>query len=80
MSLPKFSDYNNASIARPLTEAAFTKQHYQAIADILKKERRLSKGNIGPEDAIDNIALALAKLFEADNSNFRRTQFINACK
>lgn len=53
-----------------ITEA-FTKKHYIAIAKII------SKHNSGGQ--LSELVTALADMFAADNSNFDRARFIDAC-
>lgn len=62
-----------------LQEAAFTRQHYEAVAAILKKE---SQGATTREekDTIHRIASALADIFARDNSRFDRGFFMNKCE
>ena len=53
---------------------AFTKQHYIAIAKIIK-----DAADTGEVNTAEKIANKLADLFASDNSQFRREQFLNAC-
>jgi len=52
---------------------AFTKQHYEAVAAILRERNR----ELG--DA-DTLVQRFADLFEQDNELFKREQFLRACR
>ena len=56
-----------------LTEA-FTRQHYEAIADVIRHEIE----NAGPEteDALIRVAEKLATMFKNDNPRFDAGRFI----
>lgn len=60
---------------RELDEAAFSRQHYQAIADILKKS---AKGRTGETEIIQEIGEKLADLFVQDNPRFDAPKFYAA--
>ncbi len=61
---------------KEMDEAAFSRQHYLAIAQILQKTRRsdLTK----PQDIIDSIGNQLIRLFQKDNPNFDIDKFAKA--
>ncbi|MBM4075814.1 MAG: hypothetical protein FJ267_09245 [Planctomycetes bacterium] len=67
------------SFSSHLVEAAFTRQHYQALAAVIKKARQHHPGG-NADSALDMIAGELAQLFARDNPNFRADQFVNATK
>jgi hypothetical protein len=86
--------YVHGRVFRPkekLKMPSFTAKHYQAIADVIHKERvKIKTTNLhrdGEPDAITENALlqtnaftlAMAKLFEQDNPKFKQMQFIAAC-
>jgi hypothetical protein len=52
-----------------LNEVSFTKKHYIAIANILKKSKNKNE-----------IVESIAELFASDNPNFNKDLFIRACK
>jgi hypothetical protein len=67
---------------------SFTAKHYQAIADVIYKERKairdaaqkIPHNNEGLLLEQTNIfTLAMSKLFENDNPKFKQMQFIAAC-
>jgi hypothetical protein len=55
-------------VAPQVITEAFTRQHYVAIANIFKNN-----------GTVESIAESLADLFEQDNAQFRRAQFLKAC-
>lgn len=61
-----------------LTEMAFTRQHYVAIAEILKRAAKEYSSSEGPY-AVEQIARDLADLFKRDNPSFDRQRFLSAC-
>jgi hypothetical protein len=48
----------------------FTKQHFQAIADLIKNSDASDKAKIAQD---------LVKLFQADNDRFDAQRFLKAC-
>lgn len=60
----------------PLTEA-FTRQHYVAIATVLKQARTQHPA---AASALDMVASKLADVFAQDNPNFRPDQFLKATR
>jgi len=56
-----------------MEEASFSRQHYQAIADILSQHVEGESG-----DAISSVAADMADLFETDNPRFDRSKFMSA--
>lgn len=58
-----------------MDEASFSRQHYQAIADILKGA---VKGEAGETEVISEIANKLVELFRQDNPRFDATKFLSA--
>ena len=59
-----------------LTEA-FTRQHYEAVARILKARRVNASGE--SELILNTIANDLADLFKDDNPRFDKGFFLNKC-
>ena len=65
------------------SKTMFTRKHYQAIAEIIKK--RIGDGFTGTDydegwnDAIRGIVPNLADYFKQDNSRFNRGKFLAAC-
>ena len=53
----------------------FAKRHYEAIAEAMQEAR--SCDAIDQHDCVLNV---LADMFAADNSQFKRERFINACQ
>jgi len=62
----------------------FTKQHYEAVARILKRQRKIEASNMAPFSAlgafgvIDDLTSEFATLFEGDNEAFNRKRFLEA--
>lgn len=56
-----------------MEESAFSRQHYQAIADILSQHVESDSS-----EAVSAIAGDIADLFETDNPNFDRDKFMDA--
>jgi hypothetical protein len=55
----------------------FTRGHYEAVAEILRRRRRgLYKG--GPHELLDELISEFAALFEGDNEAFSRKRFLEA--
>ena len=52
----------------------FTRQHYKAIAEIIKSNR-----GDGVEYTLDQVASKLADFFAGDNQRFNRNKFMEAC-
>lgn len=52
----------------------FSKRHYERIAYILRRRVRYSES-----EAVNQIALDLAEMFEEDNPKFNRWRFEYAC-
>lgn len=61
-----------------ITEA-FTKQHYEAIADEVKTLVDLFEDNSGDIDAVQAFAERLATVFKNDNPRFDKQRFLKAC-
>lgn len=60
----------------------FTRQHYKAIAEIIKAQKDLTGVFAGKQFAaqkIDDIATGLADYFAKDNPRFDRDKFLQAC-
>lgn len=60
----------------------FTKQHYEAIAKIIKQEIEWSESYQTEgvrTNTCKHIALDLAQYFESDNPRFDRKRFLEAC-
>lgn len=55
----------------------FTRQHYKAIAEIIKKNN--TKEKVSARLVCLDIAYDLQKHFAKDNSRFDRVKFIRAC-
>jgi len=51
-----------------INEAAFSKQHYNAVAKILKESRN-----------VRDVVYKLADMFESDNPKFDKENYIKAC-
>lgn len=49
-------------------DEAFTRQHFQKIADVIKKN-----------ESKENLVAALCDMFKADNPNFKEDLFRKAC-
>lgn len=65
-----------------LQESAFTRQHYEAVAAIIKKVRSTTttpQANANAEVAINRIMEQLADYFKRDNPRFDVGFFINKC-
>jgi hypothetical protein len=64
-----------------MTNPAFQRRHYQAIADAIKAERDSNGAVNGFSSALDSHRLAdrLVSLFASDNPNFDRARFLKAC-
>lgn len=63
---------------------AMSRKHYREAADVIRGEVLIAEGS--PEivrdaqlAALEAVADGLARMFKADNSNFRREQFMEAC-
>jgi hypothetical protein len=69
--------YALSPYSRPLHEAAFGRQHYEAIAKILKDA--MGHGSDSNE-AVEDIANKFADLFARDNPRFDRGFFLNKCR
>ena len=73
------------------TLAKFSAQHYNAIAKDIREEfpidltphepayHRMRQDNMERRTALVNLALRLAKRFEADNKRFEPLKFLDAC-
>ena len=60
----------------------FTRQHYKAIAEIIREQKehvRVFTGHMMAEAACKDIAAQLADYFAKDNPRFDREKFLNAC-
>lgn len=59
----------------------FTKQHYEAIAEIIHKRtpRKDRIGQLVPNETAVLIAADLADYFIQDNPQFDRERFLSAC-
>lgn len=64
------------SFSTHLTEA-FTRQHYQALALVIKKARQMHTSG-DADAALTMVTEELAQMFAKDNPNFRPDQFIKA--
>jgi hypothetical protein len=65
-----------------VTEMAFTRQHYVAIARIIKDTKNDYSGEASARGAIaalKQVANDLASFFKQDNSSFDKERFLNAC-
>ena len=51
----------------------FTKQHYEAVAEILKRQRRVTLQQRG---ALDEVISEFCARFEADSQSFDRDRFL----
>lgn len=60
---------------REMDEAAFSRQHYESIARILKND---AQPGVDAETLVQDIAEDLADLFAQDNPNFDREKFLKA--
>jgi hypothetical protein len=60
-------------------QEAFTRQHYQAVANVIKKARHMHTSSDATA-ALNMVVTEMADMFAADNPNFRKDQFINATK
>ena len=68
---------------------AMSRKHYREVAEVIKNnldDLRLLENNGTPpavtryaRDVVQSVANDLAVVFKADNSNFRRDQFMEAC-
>lgn len=63
---------------------SLSRKHYQAIADIIKDQLVLSQPLSDQQDdgavvAVNDLAIQLSNYFKADNSNFDRFRFLEAC-
>lgn len=56
---------------------AFTKQHYQALAGVIKKARQMHTSS-DADAALNMVVGELAQMFAKDNPNFRPDQFVKA--
>lgn len=61
---------------------ALTKQHYKAIAEIIKRQikRYCTQGRYGCANGVESVSIKLADYFEQDNSRFNRQKFLDACE
>jgi len=66
----------------------FSKRHYEAIADVLRKEKELLLDNVETFGSsqinpllteVSVIEESLIELFRSDNENFSAMRFENAC-
>ena len=57
---------------------AFTRQHYKAIAEIIKTREDLPYGSVYRQ-ATSDIANDLSDYFASDNKRFDRGRFLSAC-
>lgn len=58
---------------------AFTRQHYEAMAIIIKKAHR-AHPSTDANAALNMVVDEMVKVFKADNPNFSPDQFIKATK
>lgn len=64
--------------SKEMNEASFSRQHYQAIADILKEVYRNNEEEPVTKTIITDIGTKLIELFKKDNPRFDETRFRNA--
>lgn len=81
-----FKDYTAYLKEKPVP--SFTQKHYQAIANVIHKERqairaaaqKIPHSNEGLLlEQTNVITLAMSKLFQEDNPKFKQMTFIAAC-
>jgi hypothetical protein len=65
---------------KEMDEAAFSRQHYYAIAEILKKAMDNSEHKEESYPVIQEIRQSLIELFSKDNPNFNKDRFLAAAK
>lgn len=58
---------------------AFTRQHYQALAAVIKKARH-THASSDAEAALNMVVDELATMLASDNPNFRKDQFVKAAQ
>lgn len=65
---------------------AITAKHYREVAEIIREQVERIQGRDAmfdmtgeAEATLEKVADGLARMFSADNSNFRRDQFMEAC-
>ena len=84
----RFETYTDYTFAQLLgDEPLFTQKHYVAIANVIHAQRLAKKANPAKTElaaeaelcAINEMTLALSKLFKEDNPKFKEFTFIEAC-
>lgn len=55
----------------------FARQHYEKVAELLKKERASTK-DVNAQVALANVTVRFADAFETDNPRFQRGRFYRA--
>lgn len=65
---------------KELDEAAFSRQHYEAIAEILKTAMENTKDKEAAYPVIQEIRQKLIEMFSADNKSFDKNKFLTASK
>ena len=58
---------------------AFTRQHYQALAAVIKKARH-AHASSDADAALNMVVDELATMLASDNPNFRKDQFVKAAQ
>lgn len=58
----------------------FTRQHYKAIAEIIKSTREAMDDRCEWYHAVNTIECKLKEYFEQDNPLFNRQKFLEACE
>lgn len=74
--MKSFAQHTGRTTPQPLTEA-FSRQHYEAIAKVIKNQLVVADENT--VTAVENIANALANIFAQDNYRFDKGFFLNKC-
>ena len=69
--VPSYKDATNS-------RGSFSRQHYQAIADIIMAEMRDSEGNEVPA-ALKSVVKKMCIFFKNDNLRFDQAKFMRAC-
>lgn len=58
----------------------FTWRHYEALAEVIRVERKRAEGMTQAPAAISSVVEELADLFARDNPNFKREWWYQACQ
>lgn len=64
---------------------AMSRKHYREVAGIINMELKNAEAFVNDDEigtaqyVLDNVAKSLAAMFQIDNSNFNRAQFLEAC-